>query len=153
MCLWLLRTTQSLLRLVSRPLLIVQQTTQHGDESRAGSVSTDAQTTFNHRNPGQISRPSCSQIGEKRKERKKKLRSRSKSERLLPPKHGPLALQMENRPFSFHTASDLLGFHLCAFMPVQESCIRRECRSNTPTGFHVAQRQSQVVRNRKLHNR
>lgn len=91
MCLRLLRTTQSLLRLVSRPLLIVQQTTQHRDESRAASVSTNAQTTFNHRNPGQISRLSCSQIGGGKKRERKSFVLSPKSERLLPPKHGPLA--------------------------------------------------------------
>lgn len=132
MCLWLLRTTQSLLRLVSRPLLIVQQTTQHRDESRAGSVSTNAQTTFNRRNPGQISRLS-----------KKKLRSRSKSERLLPPKHGPLACKWRTVPFnnarhSIFTRRVIYWLSISAFfMPIQECSIHKECRRNTQKGFYV----------------
>lgn len=143
MCLRLLRTTQSLLRLVSRPLLIVQQTTQHRDESRAASVSTNAQTTFNHRNPGQISRLSCSQIGEKKKKEKEKASFSVQVWETSATQTWTSGLQMENSPFkkrpafNFHTASNLLAFHLRVFMPIQECSIHKECRNNTQKGFYV----------------
>lgn len=122
MCLWLLRTTQSLLRLVSRPLLIVQQTTQRRDESRAGECFS--KRTFNHRKPG-ANQPAVVLPEQERRSSfvlTPSLRDFCHANKDLWPSNGDQFFQ-KAPAFNFQAGSNLLGFHLHAFMPIQRSCV------------------------------